>query len=123
MKETLVKVVWRELFQRYFSCFFARFENKKEVAIKLKNEQRVSSFTANNDNRFDLLDKFDVYLTAGEELTAILKEDCVIKSLYNDPEFYQSVGREFCVISDIMYSKAGTETIAESFYRVMETQE
>lgn len=114
LKETLVKVVWGELFQKYFSCFFAKLKNKEEVPVKLKNEQRISSFTANNDGRFNPLDKFVFCLTTGEQFTAILKEDCIIKFLYNDPEF--------CVIFD-MYSKAGTETIAESFYRVMETQE
>ena len=70
-----------------------------------------------------MLDKFEICLAGGEELTALLKDDCIIKSLYNDPEFYESVGREYCLIFDIMYSKTGTEAIAESIYRVMEAQE
>ena len=124
LKDTLLKTIWGELFQTYFPRFFVKLEREKDqVPVKLKSEQRISSFTANNSENFDLLDKFEVCLTDGEKFTAVLKEDCIIESLYNDPEFYESVGREYCVIFDIMYSKAGTEAIAESIYRVMETQE
>lgn len=51
LKETLVKVVWGELFQTYFSCFFVKLEKEKEVPIKLKSEQRISSFIANMQRR------------------------------------------------------------------------
>ena len=124
LKDTLLKTIWGELFQTYFPRFFAKLEKENvQVPIQLKSEQLISSFAANSSGNFDLLDKFEICLTGGEEFTAVLKEDCIIQSLYNDPEFYESVGREYCVIFDIMYAKAGTEAIAESIYRVMETQE
>lgn len=55
--------------------------------------------------------------------TAVLQDENIIQMLYCDPTFFEAVGREFCIIFDILYAKAGTEAIAESFYRVMETQE
>ena len=64
----------------------------------------ISSFTVDDEGQFDLLDKFQVCLSSGKKFTAVLKEDRLIKSLYDDPELYQSVGREFCVIFDIMYA-------------------
>ena len=57
------------------------------------------------------------------EFLVILQEDAVIKALYKNPLFYQAVGREFCVIFEVMYSKTGTEAVAESVYRVAENQE
>ena len=124
LKDTLLKTIRQELFQTYFPRFFVKLEKEKDkVPVKLKSEQRISSFTASNSENFDLLDKFEVCLNDGEKFTAVLKEDCIIECLYNDPEFYESVGHEYCVVFDIMYSKAGTEAIAKSVYRVMETQE
>ena len=123
LKDTLLKTIWGELFQTYLPRFFAKLEKGNvQVPIQLKSEQRISSFAANSSGNYDLLDKFEICLTGGEEFTAVLKQDCIIKSRYNDPEFCESVGREYCLIFDIMYSKAGTEAIAESIYRVMETQ-
>ena len=120
----MLKTIWGELFQTYFPHFFAKLEKENvQVPIQLKSEQHISSFAANSSGNFDLLDKFEICLTGGEEFTAVLREDCIIQRLYNDPDFYELVGREYCIIFDIMYSKAGTEAIAESIYRVMETQE
>ena len=43
--------------------------------------------------------------------------------MYTDSNFYQSVGKEFCIILDVMYSKIGTEVSAESLYKVVVNQE
>ena len=102
LKDTLLKTIREELFQTYFPRFFAKLEKEKDkVPVKLKSEQHISSFTASNSENFDLLDKFEVCLTDGEKFTAVLKEDCIIECLYNDPEFYESVGHEYCVVFDI----------------------
>ena len=47
----------------------------------------------------------------------------MIQMLYTNPAFYETAGREFCIIYDIFFAKVGTEAIAESFYRVMAAQE
>ncbi len=79
----------------------------------------VMSFQVNNES-FDLEDKFDIKLSEDSVFKCVLQEDKIIEALYQGPLFYGEVGREFCIIFDIFYSKAGTEVIAESFYRVME---
>ena len=56
-------------------------------------------------------------------MEVVLKEECVIKALYMDVEFYTTVGQEFCLVFEIMYVKTGTEAVVESFYRVVEQQE
>lgn len=121
MKEVLSNVVWGYLSQVYFPKFFLRIEKGKEVEISIK-DNCILSFKV-NDHGFDLLDKFDVSLSDGDKFVAVLKEEKIIKALYSDPNFYGSIGQEFCLMYDIMYAKAGTEAIAESFYRVMENQE
>ena len=81
-----------------------------QIFYKIGKGERISScfeksandFVIHSRRRrpwFDLLDKFQVCLTSGEKFTVVLK-DCLIKSLYDDPEFYQSIGRESCVIFD-----------------------
>ena len=62
-------------------------------------------------------------LSSGRTLDAILQEDALINILYTDSSFYTLVGSKFCLLFDIMYAKTGTETVAESFYRVVEKQE
>ena len=62
-------------------------------------------------------------LSSGRTLDAILQEDALINILYTDSSFYTLVGSKFCLLFDIMYAKTGTETVTESFYRVVEKQE
>ena len=62
-------------------------------------------------------------LSSGRTLDAVLQEDALINILYTDSSFYTLVGSKFCLLFDIMYAKTGTETVAESFYRVVEKQE
>ena len=67
--------------------------------------------------------KFQVTLSDGSASMYVLQEEQVTQMLYSNPTFYEAVGREFCIIYDIFFAKAGTEAIAESFYCVMEAQE
>jgi hypothetical protein len=89
--------------------------------MPIPRRQFVTTFSVEKDG-FDLLDKFRVTLSNGSSSIYVL-QDQLIQMLYTNPTFYQAVGREFCIIYDIFYAKAGTEASAESFYRVMDAQE
>ena len=121
-KFTLLEVVWGKNFERFFPRFFKRAADEAMREIKVPEGVQVTSFRANKE-LFDLLDKFDVRFSDGTIFTCVLQEEEMIHDLYMDPFFYDQVGREFCIAFDVFYSKAGTEAIAESFYRVMESQQ
>eukprot|EP00112_Aurelia_sp_Birch-Aquarium-sp1_P023792 Seg7234.1 transcript_id=Seg7234.1/GoldUCD/mRNA.D3Y31 product="hypothetical protein" protein_id=Seg7234.1/GoldUCD/D3Y31 len=121
-KSALVEVIWGKNFERFFPHFFKRVVDEELRAITIPEGVQVTSFRANKEI-FDLLDKFDVRFSDGTIFTCVLQEDEIVHDLYMDPIFYDQVGREFCIAFDVFYSKAGTEAIAESFYRVMESQQ
>lgn len=83
----------------------------------------VTEFQPYVTKEFTLADVFQVELSNSEKMNVVFQEDPVIKALYTDPGFYTLVGPEFCLVFDIMYAKSGTESVAESFYRVVENQE
>ena len=84
---------------------------------------QVAKFTKSVPDQFSLAKVFHVELSSGKTLDAVLQEDAIINALYTDSSFYTLVGSEFCLLFDIMYAKMGTETVAESFYFVVEKQE
>ena len=91
--------------------------------IRLGSGMYVTEFQPYVTKEFTLADVFQVELSNSEKMNVVLQEDAVIKALDTDPRFYTLVGPEFCLLFDIMYAKSGTESVAESFYRVVENQE
>jgi hypothetical protein len=57
-------------------------------------------------------------LSNGETMEVLFQDENVISALCCDSSFYSVTGPEFCLVFDIMYTKTGTEPIAESFYHV-----
>ena len=108
----LIEVIWRQRFGQYFSRFFKKLSDGK-LNVVLKTGISVLSFYV-NDEGFDLEHKFDVRLSDNTIMTCVLQEEEIIKALYTEPLFYEDAGREFCILFDVFYSKAGTEAIAES---------
>ena len=89
------------------SCNVKVVELDKERFIK--EGSKVVEFSEAVPSEFTLSEVFHVKLGNGESLEVVLKEECVIKALYMDVEFYTTVGQEFCLVSDIMYAKTRTE--------------
>ena len=134
LKAVIIKIVWGELFHSLFHHFcktilnsskssFSGVPNTPLGPVVLPNDVFCVSFTREVVDEFNLSDIYKVILSNKAEFLVVLQEDAVIKALYTNPLFYQAIGREFCIIFDIMYSKTGTEAVAESVYRVAEKQE
>ncbi|XP_065055039.1 uncharacterized protein LOC135683655 [Rhopilema esculentum] len=130
LKSTLIEVIWGRLFYSHFPKFFQKVEtlDGKVETASLKNDLLDESvfllqFQQVKPDYFTLADVFEIVLSNGDHFTVSLVENEIIKSLYTDVEFYSLVGQPFCLIFDIMYSKTGTESVVESFYRVVEQQE
>lgn len=122
LKSFLLEIVWGKELEQFFPKCFKRVSGESLTNVIIPPSQVVTKFMA-EQNEFDLLDKFQVTLSSGSSFTVVLQEEEVIQMIYCNPTFIEAVGREFCILFDIFYAKAGTEAIAESFYRVMETQE
>ena len=122
IKSFLLEIIWGKAFEHFFPKCFKRISEEKLVPVVIPSAQVITSFTRYNIE-FDLLDKFLVTLSDASSFSVVLQEEDIIEMLYCDPAFFEAVGKEFCIIFDIFYAKSGTEAIAESFYRVMETQE
>lgn len=122
IKSFFLEIIWGKAFKHFFPKCFERISEGKLAPVVISSAQVITSFTSDK-NEFDLLDKFLVTLSDASSFTVVLQEEDIIEMLYCDPAFYEAVGKEFCIIFDIFYAKTGTEAIAESFYRVMETQE
>ena len=122
IKAFIIEIIWGKEFERFFPKLFKRVSGEKLVTTTFPQGQYVTKFAVQNEG-FDLLDKFHVDLSDGSSSVYVLQEEEVIRMMYTNPSFYDAVGREFCIIYDIFYAKAGTEAIAESFYRVMDSQE
>ena len=132
LKTTLLEIIWGNMFVSQFPKFFKEIKDATKpgektagaTSIQLpSHDVRVTAFTKCSPKKFCLAEVFQVTLSHGEEKQVVFEEEEVIKALYEDSSFYSAVGREFCLIFDIMYAKTGTEAVAESFYRVVEMQE
>lgn len=42
--------------------------------------------------------------------------------MYTNSEVYNRIGKEMCIVIDIVLAKGGTESIVESFYSSMASQ-
>ena len=122
LKTFLIEVVWGKKFEEFFSKCFKKTCGKKLESVAVPRSQVITRFEVDKEG-FDLLVPPRVTLSDGSSSTYVLQEKQVIQMLYSNPTFYEAVGREFCIIYDIFFAKAGTEAIAESFYRVMEAQQ
>ena len=58
-----------------------------------------------------------------EEYTIQLNETAIYKSIYSDEEVYSSLGKEVCLLVDIVLAKGGPESVVESYYSVMKSQQ
>ena len=125
LKSSLLEIIWGNKFVSLFPTFFKKMiDSKSKLAeIVLRPNATVTKFETAPFQGFDLVDKYVVTLSDRSVLTVVLQESKVIESLYNESNFYQSAGQEFCIIFDVLYSKMGTEIPAESFYKVVLNQE
>jgi hypothetical protein len=124
MKKVILNTIWGELFPSLFVTFFGKINSASEKleTISINYNVTVISFQKLLE-KFDLLDKYKVELSDGSCLDVVFQEDKFIEALYTNAELYAQVGKEFCTIFDIFYAKTGTESVVESFYRVVESQE
>lgn len=90
--------------------------------IKVLDSIEVTSFSKIDDES-EINPIFEIGFSNGVFSKVILVEKNVIEALYTEPQFYNEVGREFCLVYDIMYAKCGTEPVVESLYRTVENQE
>jgi hypothetical protein len=122
LKSFLLEIIWGKELEQFFPKCFKKVFGASLESITIPSGKEITKFMPEK-NGFDLLDKFQVSLSNGHSFTAVLQEEEIIQMLYCNPAFYGAAGREFCIVFDIFYAKAGTEAIAESFYKVMDTQE
>ncbi len=91
VKETLISIVWGELFQSLFPKFFMKLEIKKGKNtlqdLQLKKNVYVTSFKKADLEEFLLTEAYSVSFNNGETMTVLLQEQNVIKAIYMDPEF------------------------------------
>jgi len=115
------------------SCF-TNLLNFFRKCLEIENRQLLNCFIKFNED-FEgkivrvsrnyshvLNDIFNFHLDNSNIITGIFDEDKLLCNIYENSAFYGSIGQEMCIVLDVMYAKCGTETIAESFYRVMESQ-
>ena len=122
VKSFVMEVIWGEEMQEFFPKLFKKVCGDKLQQISIPATITIEKFEEEKD-QFDLFDKFSVTFDDASSFVCVLQEEELIKMLYHYPTMCEALGREFCIIFDIFYAKAGTEAIAESFYRVMGTQE
>ena len=101
-----------------FHLFKKIFKPKVPLGHKWSEHNHVKSFIVVKDHLFP---SFCFCLADEQEIVAEFCEEAFIFCLYEDKEVQDKVGQEFLVIFDIFYAKAGTEAIAESFFRVVDT--
>lgn len=58
-----------------------------------------------------------------KEYVVHLNESAIYKSIYNDEEVYTKLGKEICLLIDIALAKGGPESVVESYYSVMKSQQ
>ena len=80
----------------------------------MKDGEKITSFLK-SEQEFNLKDQFTLGTSNSEFFDVVLKEEEIIKAIYKNPDFYGSLGREFCIFFDVAFAKTGTEAIAESF--------
>ncbi len=132
VKAIIIEIIWGEYFQTLFPDFFKKvLKNDSSSAVSsptlapvvLPNDASCMSSNQETMDEFNLADIYKVTVSDKTEFSVVLQEDAVIKALYTNPLSYDPIGCEFCIIFDIMYSKTGTEAVAESVYRVAEKEE
>ena len=52
-----------------------------------------------------------------------LDESAVIKSIYEDEDVFNLLGKELCVVIDIAFAKGGPEAVVESYYSLVKSQQ
>ena len=122
-KSTILEIVWGKLCSKYFAEFFDLVPEARHTKLQISEDAQVIQFAPVDSSNFTLRETFEVTFQDGETYVVSFNEKLLIHFLYTDSFFYSQLGREFCLVFDIMYAKTGSEAVAESFYRVMEKQE
>ena len=81
---------------------------------------QVNKFTSvkYSARAFTMLESFKVEFDDGKTCIVTFNEKKIHQLSLHSLLVYSKLGREFCFVFDIMYAKARTESVAESFYRV-----
>ncbi len=124
LKQALKNILWdmKEISVNWFTIV------QKET---LKPLASVISKTSGNLMLFKIapnqpfVEKCFVAVFHGDEREHIVKlnEDGVYKSLYTDEAVYSICGKEVCLVIDIALAKGGPESIVESYYSTMKSQQ
>lgn len=141
-KEFIIETVWNErhfraTFPKIFQEIYVKEKKRSKFTpenadkqvelclreLKIPEGTKVIEFTFDNSSHFDLTDKFFVKLSDGSELHVALCDEDFIFNLFENPNFYTEICTEFLVCYERMYSKLGTEAIAETYYKHMSNQE
>ena len=106
-----MEVIWGGSFEKYFPIFFKKLGgSEKQEKVVLKEGVFITELKVIEPATFLLTETFSVTLNDGRIFQVAFHQEKLIKALYTDPNFYFSVGQEFCIIFDVMYEKTGTES-------------
>ena len=104
------------------------FKNKYRLLEQLFVDEDGKSLTElENSNivslipliEFSLYQKFKLTLSSGLSVVATLNESYFINQLYMNDTLYQDVGKEGCILYDIVLGSSGCEAVVEGFYSLV----
>lgn len=124
LKQALKDVLWnkKQTVVNWFSV--VQKESLKPLASVLTSTSgNLMSFKVAKDQSF--VEKCFVAVFHGDEREHIvtLNEEAVYRSMYMDEEIYSLCGKELCLIVDIALAKGGPESVVESYYSTMKSQQ
>ncbi len=112
-KETFAKVIWGEM-ALYSPMFFKKIENGKQIEWKINTNERIESFFQ-SENKFSIQDHFTLRKSNGESFEGVLKEEDILKAIYEHPNIYESLGREFVSSLTLCLQKLGLKPLQRVF--------
>lgn len=112
-KNALKCLVWECQFQDVRRSVFPGLPQGNIVRMKVAER-----------SQFSLGCQFSFEVQGHEKtVDSTFDEAALIQALYCHEDFYKSVGKDFCLLFDVAYALGGPETIVESGYSVMGSQQ
>ena len=129
LKDTFKQCLWGADFSELGIHFFDLIEStgKKPLSTVVKRESTFKLALlqcVDEADQFVLEEIFLIQLTnSHKQWKCTLNENAIWKAIYTDERVYTMLSKPTCIILDVVYSKGGSEAIAESYYSVMNKQQ
>lgn len=120
LKNCLASIIWDTNFQSVGIKIFNNISTGQNIVVS--NDSFVTKFVDFEDSSFSLDKRFTLKTSDGNEFKVTINEKNLYYELFENRTLIQMIGREASIVLDFTFNMGGSEAIAESYYRVMETQ-